>query len=178
VSRSLRQERCKLKITNWTITSARFLTQEERNEVKARLRHDRSGLADNYDIKYFWDAVKDWKIYVHMLITIGKITSSIQFQSTNCTLGIYTPLYSVSLFLPTIVKAMGYTNEKSQLMSVPPYVAGCVATILGGHLADKAKQRGLFMMGFSLTAIIGFVLLISTDNPGVQYAGTFFAVCG
>ena len=63
-------------------------------------------------------------------------------------------------------------------MSVPPYVAGCIATILGGHLADKAQQRGLFMMGFCLTAIIGYVMLISTHIPGVQYAGTFFAVCG
>ncbi|KAH6908798.1 major facilitator superfamily domain-containing protein [Coprinopsis sp. MPI-PUGE-AT-0042] len=142
--------------------TARFLTQEERTEVKARLKHDRSGLADDYNVKYFWAALKDWKIYVHMLITIG----------------IYTPLYSFSLFLPTIVKAMGYTAEKSQLMSVPPYVAGCIATILGGHLADRAQQRGLFMMGFCLTAIIGYVLLISTHNPGVQYAGTFFAVCG
>ena len=142
--------------------TARFLTNEERTEVKSRLVQDRSGLADEYDVKYFWSAVKDWKIYVHMLITIG----------------IYTPLYSISLFLPTIVKAMGYTASKSQLMSVPPYVAGCIATILGGHLADKAQQRGLFMMGFCLTAIIGYVMLISTHIPGVQYAGTFFAVCG
>jgi len=44
-------------------------------------------------VKYVWDAFKDWKIYVHMLITIG----------------IYTPLYSISLFLPTIVRNMGYS---------------------------------------------------------------------
>jgi hypothetical protein len=33
-------------------------------------------------------ALKDWKIWVHMFITIG----------------IYTPLYSISLFMPTIVR--------------------------------------------------------------------------
>lgn len=73
---------------------------------------------------------------------------------------------------------MGYSNEKSQLMSVPPYVLGCIATIAGGRAADSSKKRGIYMIGFNIIAIIGFVLLISTHNPTVQYIGTFFAVSG
>jgi hypothetical protein len=53
------------------VIRARFLTDDERVEVKSRLKKDRNGLADEYHTKYFWSAVKDWKIYVHMLITIG-----------------------------------------------------------------------------------------------------------
>ncbi|KAF9524342.1 major facilitator superfamily domain-containing protein [Crepidotus variabilis] len=142
--------------------TATFLTEDERREVRSRLKQDRSGLADEFDKKYLFDALKDWKIYVHMFITIG----------------IYTPLYSISLFLPTIVKNMGYTNNESQLMSVPPYVVGCFATISGGYLADRFQKRGPAMMFFCVVAIIGFVLLISSDKPHVQYAGTFFAVSG
>lgn len=151
-----------VKLTDRVNLSAKFLTEDERHEVKARLKQDRTSLADEFDNKYVFAALKDWKIYVHMLITIG----------------IYTPLYSISLFLPTIVKNMGYTNNQSQLMSVPPYVLGCVATITGGFLADKYKRRGVFMMGFCVCAIAGFILLISTKNPHVQYAGTFLAVSG
>jgi nitrate/nitrite transporter NarK len=73
---------------------------------------------------------------------------------------------------------MGYSNEQSQLISVPPYVVGCLFTIAGGALADRMKKRGWFMISFNLVAIIGFVMLIATDNPRVQYAGTFFAVSG
>lgn len=51
--------------------SAKFLTEEERREVQARLKQDRTALADEYHIKYFFAALKDWKIYIHMLITIG-----------------------------------------------------------------------------------------------------------
>ncbi|KAH9478028.1 putative transporter [Psilocybe cubensis] len=142
--------------------TARFLTEEERTEIKARLKLDRTSLADEYHIRYLYAALRDWKIYVHMLITIG----------------IYTPLYSISLFLPTIVKNMGYSNNRSQLMSVPPYVVGCVATISAGYFADKSKERGRYMMACCLVAIFGFVLLISTSNSHVQYAGTFFAVSG
>ena len=69
-------------------STAKFLTAEEKTEVSYRLMQDRSSLADEYNTKYMFHALKDWKIWVHMFITIG----------------IYTPLYSVSLFMPTIVK--------------------------------------------------------------------------
>ncbi|KAI5845126.1 major facilitator superfamily domain-containing protein [Morchella snyderi] len=153
-------------IAYWAINdypeTAKFLTPEEKTEVTRRLKADRTSLADEYNIKYFFHAIKDWKIYVHMLITIG----------------IYTPLYSFSLFLPTIVKVMGYTNEQSQLMTVPPYVFACAATITGGYLADKKGQRGVFMIFFCVLSIIGFTMLISTHNPHVQYLGTFLAAAG
>jgi len=148
--------------------TARFLNDDERREVKARLRQDRTALADEYHIKYLFSALRDWKIYVHMVITIG----------------IYTSLYSISLFLPTIVKNMSiannqhYSNNQSQLMTVPPYVVGCFATITGGFVADRLKKRGPAMIFFCLIAIIGFIMLISTTNAHVQYTGTFFVVSG
>jgi hypothetical protein len=51
--------------------TAKFLTEEERLEVRRRLVEDRQNLADEWDTKYIWDALKDWKIWVHMLITFG-----------------------------------------------------------------------------------------------------------
>jgi hypothetical protein len=166
-----------------SLNSAKFLTEDERREVKARLRQDRTALADEYHIKYLFAALKDWKIYVHMLITIGKssVLFLVQAVLTFYRLkGIYTPLYSISLFLPTIVKGMStnYTNNQSQLMTVPPYVVGCFATITAGYYADKAKKRGPSMIFFCLIAITGFIFLISTHNAHVQYAGTFFVVAG
>jgi hypothetical protein len=116
--------------------TARFLTLAEKEEVVRRLEHDRNVLADEFDLKYFRHAISDWKIYVHMLITIG----------------IYTPLYSISLFTPTIVKALGYSNEKAQLMTVPPYVVACIFCIGGGYAADRHGQRGLYMIGFCAIA--------------------------
>lgn len=73
---------------------------------------------------------------------------------------------------------MGYTNNESQLMSVPPYVVACFCTISAGYLADRSGQRGLYMIFFCVLSIIGFAMLISTDDPHVQYAGTFLAAAG
>jgi sugar phosphate permease len=100
--------------------TAKFLNEDEKREISLRLEDDRGSLADEYSSKFFVHAIKDWKIWVHMFITIG----------------IYTPLYSFSLFLPTIVKTLGYSNEKAQLMSVPPYIVACFTCITAGYLSD------------------------------------------
>jgi len=94
------------------------------------------------------------------------------------TIGIFTPLYSISLFLPTILKELGYSENQSQLMTVPPYVIACGCTIAGSYFADKAGQRGIFLLGFQTVAIIGFLMLVTNDMPNIQYAGTFLAAAG
>ena len=93
-------------------------------------------------------------------------------------MGSVAPVYAFSLFLPTILVAMGYTGTQGQLMSVPPYAAGAVCTVLVGVIADRTRQRGLCSMACSLVSITGFIMLISSANPRVQYAGTFLGAMG
>ncbi|KAB5517365.1 high-affinity nicotinic acid transporter [Coniochaeta sp. 2T2.1] len=144
-------------------STTKFLSEPERKEVLARLKRDRSSLADEFNMKYFWAAVCDWKIWVHMFITIG----------------VYTGLYSFSLFLPTIVKDLGYTDPKlAQLMTVPPYVVACFFCVSAGWLADRMQTRGVFMIGFQITAMIGSAMLIASNKTSVKYAGCFFLCTG
>jgi hypothetical protein len=72
-------ERMGLDLRTWRQHSVRFTR---------RLKQDRSHLADEFDMKYFFDAIKDWKIWVHMFTTIG----------------VYTGLYSVSLVCLTVLR--------------------------------------------------------------------------
>lgn len=114
--------------------TAQFLSVDERREVLRRLEEDHSVLSNELRSKFVKDALTDWKIWVHMLITIG----------------IFLPVYSVSIFLPTIIRSMGHAAEVAQLMSVPPYVTACLATVIGGFAADKQRQRGVYVIGFCL----------------------------
>jgi cyanate permease len=90
----------------------------------------------------------------------------------------FCPIYSFSLFLPTIIKKMGYTANQAQLMTVPPYVAACFFTIAASWLADRVRQRGVFMLGFQVIGITGFAMLAGTDKPSIQYGGTVLAAIG
>jgi cyanate permease len=138
------------------------LTPDEKEEVERRLRVDSGHLSNDFDVKYVWQAIRDWKIYIHMLI---------------CMAG-FCPIYSFALFLPTIIRNMGYTANNAQLMSVPPYVFACIFTISASWFADRVRQRGVFLLGFQLVALAGLGLLVGSANDKVQYAGTVLAAIG
>lgn len=142
--------------------AAKFLTADERTEVLRRLRADSGDLSDAFNTKYVWQAIADWKIWVHMCI----------FLAGFC------PIYSFALFSPTIIKGMGYTANNAQLMSVPPYVCACFFTILASYAADRVEQRGVFLLGFQLIALAGFGLLAGTSSTSSQYAGLVMAAIG
>lgn len=73
---------------------------------------------------------------------------------------------------------MGYKSTRAQLLSVAPYAAAAIITILIGYIADRSHQRGLCNMGVSILGIIGFAMLLGGSTPGVQYAGTFLGAMG
>jgi hypothetical protein len=87
-------------------------------------------------------------------------------------------LYVFSLFLPTILLAMGHKGTKAQLLSVPPYACAAALTVAVGWIADRTKLRGICNMAVSLIGCIGFAMLLATTNPHVQYAATFLGAMG
>jgi len=145
---------------------AKFLSDDDRARVIYRLKMDKQSSADHEDFKmeYFWAALKDWKMWLGMIIYCG------------CDM----PLYAFSLFLPSIINGLGWntTVVRSQLMSVPPYAVAAVFTVYIGWLADRTRARGLCNIVVSLVGVVGFVMMIATDRPGVQYAGTFLGALG
>lgn len=92
------------------------------------------------------------------------------------------PLYTLSLFLPTIIKDMGYTSAQSQLLTIPPYALATLFTILIAILSERYARRAAFILFTSSLAIIGYIILLANTNPrarpGVSYVGTFFAATG
>lgn len=90
----------------------------------------------------------------------------------------FTAVYSFSLFLPTIVKAQGYENNRAQLMTVPPYVVACMACLTTGYLSDSFRTRAFFMIFWNVVDIIGLIVLVSANSNHVKYAGCFFYALG
>lgn len=124
---------------------------------------DRQGLtADDFDKRHIYAALKDWKTYGYMVIYMGCLT----------------PLYAFSLFLPTILCGMGHQGTKAQLLSVPPYAVAAALTIAVGFYADRSRHRGYCNMATVTLGIIGFIMLISTSNPTIQYIAVFLGAAG
>lgn len=98
-----------------------------------------------------------------------------------CALGFFfnnVSVQSLALFMPTILKALGWTSTKAQLLTVPPYVLAAAWSIFVSWLSDRYKKRGIFAIGHSICAIVGYAILISTDKAGVKYMAVFFCALG
>lgn len=91
---------------------------------------------------------------------------------------IITPIYSYSLFLPTIIKSLGYKAVHAQLLTVPPNVGAFLSVLLVTWLSDKYRMRGPFMLVGLTIAIGGYIMLISTNHHTIQYGGTFLVAAG
>ena len=144
---------------------AKFLSDADRARVIRRLKGDKQSSAEHEEFKmaYFWAAVKDYKTWLLAVIYMGADG----------------PLYAFSLFLPTIISGLGtYTPVQSQLLTIPPYAAAAIATVVVGYIADRTRQRGLCNIFVSFFAIAGFAMLLGGSSSGVQYAGTFLAAIG
>jgi MFS family permease len=90
------------------------------------------------------------------------------------------PLYTLSLFLPTIISKLGYTAAHAQLLTVPPYAVATILTVIVAVLAEKTHKRAPFIIASSSFAIVGYIILLTapTSKPGVSYLGTIFAAAG
>jgi nitrate/nitrite transporter NarK len=143
---------------------ATFLSEQDRARVVRRLKEDKQSSAEHeeFKMKYVWLALKDYKMWLGMIIYMG------------CDM----PLYAFSLFLPTIIKELGYTTTKAQLLTVPPYAAAAILTISIGYIADRTKQRGLCNICVAFLGIAGFAMQLGSQHAGVKYAGTFLGALG
>lgn len=75
------------------------------------------------------------------------------YQSLNVALS------SISIFLPSIIKTLGYTNAKAQLMTVPPYACAGVVMLLVAKASDRMKVRGPFVAAVLVLSGIGYTVL-------------------
>ncbi|KAJ7460695.1 major facilitator superfamily domain-containing protein [Mycena latifolia] len=146
-------------------STATFLTPAEREHLMDVLRRDTAGEPSHFETKFVWDTLRNPKSWLQTIIYIG----------------LTIPVYSFTLFLPTIIHALGFSATHAQLLTIPPYAAACISTIACGALSDRARTRGPFIMALSLLGIVGYTLLLVTDpvaRPVVAYTGCMVAAVG
>ncbi|GAM87794.1 hypothetical protein ANO11243_058220 [Dothideomycetidae sp. 11243] len=153
-------------IVDWP-TKSKFLSANEAAYVQARLKADSDATNDE---AFAWRNVllclKDPKCWLYGLV----------FHTLSL------PLYTLSLFLPSIIAALGYKAADAQLLTIPPYVLATILTVVYAVVSERFKKRAVFIAFSSLIGIIGYIILLTntepTKRPGVSYTGVFFCAAG
>lgn len=128
-----------------------------------RLRVDMQGATSQDNVeeeKFTWSAVGAPLIFPNLPVTdnveqvrFALLNVNTLLMSWNFFL-ILIPIYSYSLFLPSIIEALGYSDVTAQLFTVPPNFLAFLVVIGVSFLSDRIKMRGpLIFLGFTVAAI-------------------------
>lgn len=142
---------------------AKHLTERERTQWLHHLHKSQGVTTAPVPItrRRIIDAFLDWRTYAYAVLYIT----------------IAMPFYGVSLFLPTVIKGLGYTNAQANLFSVPPFAVGFATTLASAWLSDRFSMRGPFLMFWMSLCIIGYAVAITPQSYAVQY-GMLFLITG
>jgi MFS family permease len=151
-------------VQDWPDQETKFLTPLEKQMVLERLKAD-TGLASQgtFNMRVVKRAALDWKSWLFMFSYIG----------------VAMPIYSQSIFTPTIIASLGkWTTPQSLLLSTPPYVFAFITTMVTAYFSDKTGKRAVFLIFWSFMAVVGYILLITIplSRPGGLYFAVFLTI--
>lgn len=154
-----------------------FLSERERQFVQQRVQFssnsDRKGEAgttalgetNSNERKHFYAVFLDWQSWFQLMVYYGVVV----------------PLYGISLFLPTIIKNLGYTSTKAQLRSVPIYIVAACFSIVQAYFSDRIGLRSPFLIFNYLCMAVGYTVCLAIDpekRPGAIYGATYIIALG
>lgn len=150
-------------IHNWPAT-ATFLTLAERRAAEQRLAADSdSGEKETFSWSNVLKALRDPQCWLYCF--------ELRFMSL--------PLYTLSLFLPTIIKSLGYSAASAQLLAIPPYALATTLTVATAWISERHSRRAPCLLCSVAIAVIGYCILLGNKNPerrsGVSYGGVLLA---
>eukprot|EP01123_Difflugia_compressa_P002136 TRINITY_DN1285_c2_g2_i1.p1 TRINITY_DN1285_c2_g2~~TRINITY_DN1285_c2_g2_i1.p1 ORF type:complete len:389 (-),score=45.91 TRINITY_DN1285_c2_g2_i1:50-1186(-) len=88
------------------------------------------------------------------------------------------PIYSISYFLPTFIKILGYSDLLSNLLTVPAYFLACICLVLNARHSDKTHERCFHVVWTVVLALLAWGLEIYslyTDYTWLQYTALVIA---
>ncbi|KIM43201.1 hypothetical protein M413DRAFT_398146 [Hebeloma cylindrosporum] len=142
---------------------AKFLTEAEKKRLFQRLNADSdAALIERFEWVYVRQALTDHLVWGYAFLFHG-------FAFV---------LYSLSLFLPTIIAGLGFQSWQAQLMTVPPNSVAAISIWITVWVSSRINLRAPFIIGAAGVAIVGYIILLTTKTPGAQYVGTIFAAAG
>ncbi|KAB2575506.1 High-affinity nicotinic acid transporter [Lasiodiplodia theobromae] len=145
---------------------ARFLDEDEKRIAKARAVRQ-----TGQDAEARIGGV-EWKDVVAALMDLKCWFTALMYFSCNVSFA------SLPVFLPTILKEMGFTAINAQGLTAPPYFLSFLLTIFTTVLADRTQQRAYTIAALTVIGGTGYVLLAACTSVAARYAGVFLAAAG
>jgi len=147
-----------------TPRDSKFLTEDQKDIIMMRLERDRPSIrpVDRFSFKEVLRSASSPQVIMVfiMFFMVG------------------TTLYGLALFLPSIVSQLGFSRNKTQLLSVGPFAVGFFVTIFSAFWSDHYESRGITAALISLLAVAGFALYLGAEHKFTSYGALYLMVPG
>ena len=140
---------------------AKWLSAQERNWLTSTIEHERRQIEAHGTIsllRSFWDP----KVLLLALNYFGIVTASL----------------GMLLFLPQIVKSLGFTNMQVGWVTMIPYLCGAAAMVIAGWISDRTGERRWNLLVTCTLGAIGLVICGLFVNSYWAIVGMSIAAIG
>ncbi|KAK1656710.1 major facilitator superfamily domain-containing protein [Colletotrichum godetiae] len=146
--------------------NSKLLTHEQRLLGHVRILHDQSASVQSEDdgltpIQAFAAVLKDGRTWIFLVLYACNI------------LGL-----TISYFIPTMLKGLGYTSITAQWMTVPIWACGAVFQLLWSWTSDKYQDRRWHITGLLSISALSCLIAIVVRNNIVKYVMMCFLIGG
>jgi MFS family permease len=160
---------------------AKWLSPRQREVAVLRLRQEKDVEDDDQDdekhgrpqrrtginIREVFETLKDPKCYL----------TACMFFSCNVAFS------SMPVFLPTVIRDMGFSSITAQGLSAPPYLFAFITVVITAYYSDRLQSRSSFIVLHSLLATMGYGTIamsgyLRSNSTLVRYIALFPAVAG
>jgi predicted MFS family arabinose efflux permease len=146
-----------------TPLDVKILSQSEREYCQQRLELDAKGSESTKIIqKDIFGALPDLCLWILVLTLFCSGVS----------------LFGLAYFTPSIVAGFGYSANKTQLYTVPPFAIAFVATVIGALIADKYRARGAVAFVATSLSVAGFAVFYTSKTVAVRYVSLNMLITG
>jgi MFS family permease len=141
--------------------------RENEHEEHSSEKHYRRSRRGGVNFREVLQTIKDPKCYL----------TACMFFSCNVAFS------SMPVFLPSIIRDMGFSSITAQGLSAPPYLFAFVVVVTTAYYSDRLQSRSSFIMLHSLLATVGYATIavsgyLRSYHTLVRYFALFPAVAG
>jgi MFS family permease len=160
---------------------AKWLSPRQREVAVLRLRQEEDADEENFSGEKYHSGSRKSKVKLREVFTALKdpkcYLTAFMFFSCNVAFS------SMPVFLPTIIRDMGYKSITAQGLSAPPYLFAFVVVVTTAYFSDRLQSRSTFIILHSMLATLGYGTIalsayFRSSSTLVRYVALYPAIAG
>lgn len=129
--------------------TAKWLSAEEKRILETRLADERRGDTGKHTMSGFWEMLTDKRIWIFIIPDFSIVIG----------------LYGMGLWMPQMIKDLGFSNLETGFLVALPYVVSMVGMVLLGLSSDRTGDRVWHVAGAAFAGALGLAGAGLSTNP-------------